>query len=185
MYISERGDEIIKKARVVEVIISIIVMQTVPWPNCNSWIKFQIFDLFIESHMVYSPSHRDLYLLFINYYMHRDILNKVINPTNLLSFCAFKFSGVQLPVNWDSAVYYTLQRPGVGMGCFAYRLHLDDKYIHQKSVLWALSCWLGSWIVNVQTNWYVYIDLYYCFLNIVFFLFCVGIFINDNFFPVI
>ncbi|KAK4473229.1 hypothetical protein MN116_004403 [Schistosoma mekongi] len=61
--------------------------------------------------------------------------------------------GVQLPVNWDSAVYYTLQRPGVGMGCFAYRLHLDDKYIHQKSVLWGLRCWIGSWIVNMQTNW--------------------------------
>ncbi|CAH8431133.1 unnamed protein product [Schistosoma turkestanicum] len=60
--------------------------------------------------------------------------------------------GVQLPVNWDSAVYYTLQIPGVGMGCFAYRLHLDDKYIHQKNVFWALNCWIGSWIVNLQTN---------------------------------
>ncbi|VDQ13162.1 unnamed protein product [Trichobilharzia regenti] len=63
---------------------------------------------------------------------------------------------VQLPVNWDSAVFYTLQRPGVGMGCFAYRLHLDDKYIHRKSLSWASNCWLASWIVNVQTKWYVY-----------------------------
>ncbi|THD20184.1 hypothetical protein D915_008560 [Fasciola hepatica] len=68
------------------------------------------------------------------------------------SILVFVEPGVQLPINWDSAVHHSLQRPGVGMGCFAYRLHLQDKYIHRKSFIWALNCWLANFVVNVQTR---------------------------------
>ncbi|KAF8564959.1 hypothetical protein P879_07734 [Paragonimus westermani] len=61
--------------------------------------------------------------------------------------------GIQLPVNWDSAVYHSLQRPGVGMGCFAFRSHLDEKYVNRKSLKWAINSWLANYLVNVQTRW--------------------------------
>uniref|UniRef100_A0A3Q0KKP9 Protein kinase domain-containing protein n=2 Tax=Schistosoma mansoni TaxID=6183 RepID=A0A3Q0KKP9_SCHMA len=107
-------------------------------PRCMVNVQLYHYDPSVTS--ILTPSRGELIRYAIDQYANGSML-VILEP------------GVQLPVNWDSAVYYTLQRPGVGMGCFAYRLHLDDKYIHQKSVLWALSCWLGSWIVNVQTNW--------------------------------
>ncbi|CAH8434936.1 unnamed protein product [Schistosoma bovis] len=107
-------------------------------PRCMVNVELYHYDPSVTS--ILTPSRGELIRYAIDQYANGSML-VILEP------------GVQLPVNWDSAVYYTLQRPGVGMGCFAYRLHLDDKYIHQKSVLWALSCWLGSWIVNVQTNW--------------------------------
>ncbi|VDO96567.1 unnamed protein product [Schistosoma margrebowiei] len=108
-------------------------------PRCMVNIELYHYDPSVTS--ILTPSRGELIRYAIDQYANGSML-VILEP------------GVQLPVNWDSAVYYTLQRPGVGMGCFAYRLHLDDKYIHQKSFLWALSCWLGSWIVNVQTNWF-------------------------------
>ncbi|KAG5442172.1 hypothetical protein CSKR_104471 [Clonorchis sinensis] len=69
------------------------------------------------------------------------------------SILVFVDPGVQLPVNWDSAVFHSLQRPGIGMGCFAYRLHLHEKYINRKSIKWAVNSWLANYFVNVQTRW--------------------------------
>ncbi|CAL8105517.1 unnamed protein product [Calicophoron daubneyi] len=68
------------------------------------------------------------------------------------SMLLFVEPGVQLPPNWDSAIYHSLQRPGIGMGCFAYRLHLHEKYIHRKSITWALNCWLANYAVSLQTH---------------------------------
>ncbi|KAH8855666.1 hypothetical protein KSF78_0002103 [Schistosoma japonicum] len=107
-------------------------------PRCMVNIQLNHYDPLETS--VLKPNRGELIRYAIDQYAKGSML-VILEP------------GVQLPLNWDSAVYYTLQRPGVGMGCFAYRLHLDDKYIHQKSVLWGLRCWIGSWIVNIQTNW--------------------------------
>ncbi|CAH8663543.1 unnamed protein product [Dicrocoelium dendriticum] len=61
--------------------------------------------------------------------------------------------GIQLPPKWDSAVVHSLQRPGIALGCFAYRLHLPDKYVYRKSLKWAASCYIADYLVHLQTRW--------------------------------
>lgn len=61
--------------------------------------------------------------------------------------------GVELPPRWDSAVVQSLQRPGVAMGCFAYRFHLPEKYVYRKSFKWAANFWIANLLVHLQTRW--------------------------------
>nr|CAH8823164.1 unnamed protein product [Trichobilharzia regenti] len=141
--------------------IEIIIIDSSPAENNNSSNSPDASLLFTE------PFRNVRLRPMINIHLHHynPLETSVLKPNRgeLIHYAADRYArgsmlvfvepGVQLPVNWDSAVFYTLQRPGVGMGCFAYRLHLDDKYIHRKSLSWASNCWLASWIVNVQTKW--------------------------------